>query len=74
MAVLRCIAPFAYSERNGVQRVLSAGDVVDSTDPAIKGRESMFEPVEVTAERVTGIAVEQATSAPGEKRSYKKKA
>lgn len=77
MAVLRCVFPFAYTEPNGVQRVLSAGDLVDSGDPAVKGRESLFETVEATVHRATVRAaggsvegvIEQATKAPGEKRA-----
>ena len=61
MAVLRVREPFAFDEPNGVQRVMRTGDLVDSGDPAVKGRESMFEPVETTVER--------ATSAPGERRN-----
>lgn len=60
MAVLRCTSPFAVQE-GAVPRVLRAGDLVDENDSAVKGRESMFEPVETTVER--------ATSAPGERRS-----
>jgi len=60
MAVLRCTTPFAVQE-GVVPRVLRAGDLVDEKDPAVKGRENMFEPVETTVER--------ATAAPGERRS-----
>ena len=66
MAVLRCTAPFAYMVGN-TPRVLRAGDVVDADDPCVKGREDKFEPVEVAAERYR--VVEQATAAPGEKRT-----
>jgi hypothetical protein len=64
---------FAVTEKNGVQRVLRPGDIIDSTDPVVKGKpEDWFEAVEVTAARTTLRAVEQATSAPGEKRSVAK--
>jgi hypothetical protein len=80
MGVLSCTAPFAYSEPNGVQRVLRVGDVVDETDPCVAGRESFFEPVEATVHRATdrtnsrydGGIIEQATNAPGEKRARRK--
>jgi len=83
MAVLRCVEAFAYSEPNGVQRVLRPGDLVESDDPAVKGREQWFETVEANVKRATerregkdssdGV-IEQATSAPGEKRSTRAKA
>ena len=77
MAVLCCTEAFAYSEPNGVQRVLRPGDLVEADDPAVKGREDKFETVEANAHRATdrragkpveGV-IEQATAAPGEKRA-----
>lgn len=68
MAVLRVREPFAYDDRNGVQRVMRVGDLVQANDPLVKGREMFFEPAEQAAAR-TAAAVETATSAPGEKRS-----
>jgi len=73
MAVLRCTEPFAFSDhKTGVQRVVRLGDLVDSKDPLIKGREQWFETVDATAERFSNRTVEQATSAPGEKRSVRR--
>lgn len=80
MAVLCCVEAFAYSEPNGVQRVLRPGDLVDDNDPAVKGRERMFETVEANARRATDRAagkpvegvIEQATAAPGEKRTARR--
>ena len=77
MGVLSCTGAFAYTEPNGVQRVLRPGDVVDENDPCVKGREAYFEPVEATVHRATERAaggpvdgvIEQATKAPGEKRA-----
>lgn len=77
MAVLCCVEAFAYSEPNGVQRVLRPGDLVDDNDPAVKGRADKFETVEANAHRATERAagkpvdgvIEQATKAPGEKRA-----
>lgn len=82
MSVLSCTEAFAYSEPNGVQRVLRPGDVVDEHDPCVTGRESYFEPVEATVHRATERAaggpvegvIEQATRAPGEKRPRRSRA
>lgn len=68
MAVLRVREAFAFDEKSGVQRVLRPGDLVDSKDPAVKGRAHLFEPVETTVDRTTDRSVEQATAAPGERR------
>jgi hypothetical protein len=72
MATLRCKEPFA-ADIKGVPRVVPAGALVDSNDPVVKGREHLFEPVDAFMERRTAD-VEQATAAPGEKRSIAKKA
>lgn len=80
MAVLACTGAFAYTEPNGVQRVLRPGDLVDENDPCVKGRESYFETVEANVHRATERAagapvdgiIEQATKAPGEKRARRK--
>lgn len=72
MAVLRCTEAFAITEKNGVQRVLRPGDLVEDKDPCVKGREHLFEPVEANAHRATDRAVEQATAAPGETRTVRK--
>jgi hypothetical protein len=53
MAVLACTGAFAYSEPNGVQRVLRPGDLVDEDDPCVKGREVYFEAVEANVHRAT---------------------
>ena len=81
MAVLCCVEAFAYSEPNGVQRVLRPGDLVEDSDPCVKGREDKFESVEANAHRATdrragkdsgdGV-IESATKAPGEKRAVAK--
>ena len=46
--------------------VVVAGDLVDDNDPIVKGREALFEPAEAA---VKPSSVEQATAAPGERRS-----
>jgi len=53
MAVLACTGAFAYSEPNGVQRVLRPGDLVEEDDPCVKGREVYFETVEANVHRAT---------------------
>lgn len=72
MATLRCKESFA-ADVNGVQRVVTAGQLLDSADPIVKGRDSLFEPVETYIQRNTP-PVEQATAAPGEKRAVKRAA
>lgn len=81
MAILRCKEPFSYWA-DGYPHVIRAGDLVDSADAAVKGREASFEPVEVVAHRTAEPAaaamlppvVEQATAAPGERRTRSKTA
>lgn len=71
MAIKRCKASFAVSV-NGVPRMVTAGQLVDASDPVIKGREALFEDVEThVADKAARQApkVEQATAEPGEKRS-----
>ncbi len=47
------------------RRVIKRGDRLKSNDPAVKGRKEFFDPVD--------DVVEQATAAPGEKRTRAKK-
>jgi hypothetical protein len=68
MAILRCTESFATSI-DGVPTVITAGMIVDDKHAAVKRCPHAFEPVEVTAARTSSAAVEQATSAPGEKRA-----
>lgn len=68
MATLRCKDAFA-THVNGIPRVVAAGQLVDSDDPAVKGREQFFEPVDTYMSRRSGVhQVEHATAAPGEVR------
>lgn len=75
MTVLRAREAFACSDAQGTPRVVRPGDLFDSTDPMVTGRETLFEPVEVATQRSEAVvaggssSVESATSAPGEKRS-----
>lgn len=56
MPVLRAKTTFAAPGRVFINR----GDLVDSSNPVVKGREHLFEDVETHVER--------ASAAPGEKR------
>lgn len=71
MAALRCTNPFvAYLD--GVPRLVTGGELVDANDPVVQGRDQFFEPVDdYLSRRGTKAAptVEQATAAPGERRS-----
>ncbi|MER7212459.1 hypothetical protein ACFYY8_33615 [Streptosporangium sp. NPDC001559] len=53
---------------DGVPRVVPVGHLVEDGDPLLVGREHLFEPVETHLAR-REPAVEQATAAPGERRS-----
>jgi hypothetical protein len=71
MAIKRCVAAFAASV-DGTPRMYTVGQLVDASDPVIKGREGLFEDVEThMADKAARQAprVEQATAEPGEKRS-----
>lgn len=73
MAVLRSKEAFtAWS--GGAPRVITVGQLVDDSDPIIKGREHLFETTEahVAQQRERRAEVEQATAAPGEKRSVRR--
>jgi hypothetical protein len=65
---LRCIGAFSYMDGN-VPVVVGNGDVIEASDPCVKGRAHHFEPLESSAQPVTDRGVEQATAAPGERRS-----
>lgn len=63
MALLRVKTAFALAHA-----VYPVGARVDSCDPAVKGREHLFEPAPESP------VVEAATAVPGEKRSTPRKA
>lgn len=71
MTVFRAKEPFAFDGKDGVPRVITAGSLMSDADPDFKGKEQLFEPVEVAAERVVKArtGVEEATSEPNTKRS-----
>lgn len=68
MAVLRCRESYAFDTPQGVSRVIRVGDLLDSDDPDVRGREHLFEAVEVASARLRGTTSETATAAPGEAR------
>lgn len=65
MTILRAREPFSITF-NGTPRGFVVGDLIDSEHPIVQGREHLFEPVETFS---LMPSVEQATAAPGEKRS-----
>lgn len=75
MSILRVRDSFLYYGP-GYQRMFCAGDLVDGSDPAVKGREELFQPVEDFVQEKTdrkqiglrGRTVERASAEPGEKR------
>jgi hypothetical protein len=73
--ILRVTQAFSVlSDPDG--HVYTPGELVDADHPHVKGREDHFETVEahVTARAARRGGVEQATAAPGEKRSVSKPA
>lgn len=68
MGILRCKEAFAVTDSDGAALVFAPGDLVDSKNKHVKGRESLFEAVEANVER-KARPVEQATAAPGETRT-----
>jgi hypothetical protein len=80
MTIKRVKEPFAVAGEDGAHRVFSAGDLVDTSDDAYKGREHLFEDLNVAMERKTmeptsathpSTPVERATAEPGEKRDVR---
>ncbi|RSS59789.1 hypothetical protein [Streptomyces sp. WAC01280] len=68
MAIKRCKAAFA-ANINGSPHMFTVGQLVADDHPVIKGREALFEDAETYVSDRTASRVEQATAAPGEKRS-----
>jgi hypothetical protein len=71
MPIFKAKEAFAFEGKNGVPRIITADSLMSDGDPDFKGREHMFEPVEVAAERPITRAkgVEEATAEPNTKRS-----
>lgn len=72
MAIKRAKESFSYWDKGGVPRDISAGTLIDTdkSSEMFKGREHLFEDLEVYMDRSTPSAVESATATPGEKRSF----
>jgi hypothetical protein len=69
--ILRVTKAFSVlSDPDG--HVYTPGELVDAAHPHVKGREDCFETVEAHVS-ARSANVEQATAAPGEKRSVSKK-
>ncbi|MGP3684150.1 hypothetical protein ACTVZO_05450 [Streptomyces sp. IBSNAI002] len=67
MPIKRCTASFvAY--RDGMPVVITVGQLMDSDDPLISGREALFEDINTHMARRPGGA-ESATAEPAEKRA-----
>lgn len=62
--VFRAVEAFAFTSKSGVPRVITPGALISSDDPDYKGREHLFEPVALAANR----AMETASAGPGERR------
>lgn len=77
--IMRCKSSFAFDDK-GLPRVVNVGELVSTDDSAFKANREVFDEVETHVEqqrkalaRATGRGdespVEQATAAPGEKRT-----
>jgi hypothetical protein len=75
MTVFRAIEAFTFTGKNGVPRVFTPGVLMSDDDPDYKGKEQLFEPVEVAAARpgmqAAGVGVEDASAQPNTKRSVR---
>lgn len=79
MTIKRVKEPFALGGKDGAHRIFNVGDLVDTSDSAYKGREHLFEDLELAvgrkAEPQTSIThpshVERATAEPEEKREVR---
>jgi hypothetical protein len=49
--IRRAIEAFAFTDHTGVPRVITVGALMSTDDPDYKGKEQLFEPVEVAAAR-----------------------
>lgn len=76
MTIKRVKEPFAIAGEDGAHRIFSAGDLVDTSDSAFKGREHLFEDLGLAVDRKAepqtsathASHVERATAEPEEKR------
>lgn len=68
MGHVRAKEAFAYTDHNGIPRVVRPGDLFNDDDPALANRGHLFETVGANVER-RQVTVEEATAEPGAKRS-----
>jgi hypothetical protein len=71
MALYSANQAFAFTDKKGVPRVITHGQLMSDSDPDFKGKEALFESVEVAAERPAKQAsgMEDASAEPNAKRS-----
>lgn len=73
MTVFRVIESFAFTGKDGLPRVFTPGVLMSTDDPDYKGKEALFESVEVAAERAAkqaaGEVVEDVSAQPDTNRS-----
>ncbi|AMU39237.1 hypothetical protein A3N99_02805 [Mycobacteroides abscessus] len=72
MGHVRAKEAFAYTDHNGIPRVVRPGAIFTDDDPAVTKRAHLFEPIEAGIER-RQPTVEDATAEPGAKRSVSTK-
>ncbi|MGE2733843.1 hypothetical protein [Mycolicibacterium vaccae] len=68
MSILKARESFAYTDPQGLPQIVRAGDLLSSDDPALKGRDHLFEPVAVKPPTV----VEDASAEPGRSRPMRR--
>jgi hypothetical protein len=67
--ILRARESFHYTNGAGVPSFVAVDALVTSDDPVVKGRQHLFEPVAVSADRRAAAGVEDMSAEPGELRS-----
>lgn len=79
MTIKRVKEPFAIGGADGAHRIFSAGDLVDTSDSAYKGREHLFEDLGLAVDRKAepqtsathASSIERATADPEDKRDVR---
>lgn len=69
--IYRATEPFAYTDKQGVPRSVCVGDLMSGDDPNFKGKEGLYELVQVAAARAS--KTETTSAGPGESRSRSKR-
>lgn len=64
---------FSLTSKSGLPRVITPGTLISSDDPDYKGREHLFEPVEVSVAHSAAARTETTSAAPGQLRSLGRK-